>query len=223
MIQRLRNGRCFNISDKAHKDWWEKTYPNWEHGTSKFMDTHCRPDKVTLDIGAWNGVHTLYMAMMSKKVYALEPDPRAFDILLDNVLCNPALRPLISTLPIALSNICGRVRIMNGGGSGSSIIKDVQAKHPSISTVEVRCITFRQLLADLGVRPDEIGFIKMDIEGAESMCIPDMEWFLKDYRGAICLSLHEGFMPDEAMDNIVQIMSRYFIQVSGSEWIWRAG
>jgi FkbM family methyltransferase len=183
------------------------------------MDQHCSKDKITLDIGSWNGVHAMYMASISKHVYTVEPDPTAFRILQANLACNPDLSPQITALPYAISNYAGTVKIMSAGGSGSSILPGMHEKHPQIATVDVECMTFHSFLEKNGIEPADIGFIKMDIEGAETFCIPDMEWFLKDYRGAVCLSLHPGIISDAEITKVVGVMSRYFKQVSGECWV----
>lgn len=220
MLKIIRNDRSFSISDKnKQKNWWLNTYPKWELDTSGFMEAHCIRDKITLDIGSWNGVHAFYMSLISKEVYAIEADPSACAFLDENLECNPGLSPRIKVCRLALSNNCGTVKIMAGGGSGSSILPSVQDKHGKIPTVDVECVTFKEFLSRNSISPEDIGFIKMDIEGAEKFCIPDMEWFLKDYTGAVCLSLHQGFMSDEDLRAVIAIMSKYFTRVSNEGWI----
>lgn len=220
MITVNRNGKSFHVDEGAHRDWWLNTYPIWEHSTSRFMDERCSKEKITIDIGSWNGVHAMYMAQISKKVYTLEPDPTALRILQNNLACNPDLTN-IEALPIALSDKDGFVKIMNAGGSGSSILQSVQEKYSGIPTAETVCMTFRSFLNRYRIDPTEIGFIKIDVEGAEGVCVPDMEWFLKDYQGAISLSLHPGMATDAALENVVQIMSKYFTEVQPECWIRR--
>lgn len=217
MLAIERNGKHFFVDEGAHREWWLKTYPIWELETSAFMDKYCNPEKVTLDIGSWNGVHAMYLAQMSKKVFTLEPDPTAFRILQANLACNPELP--VTALQLAVSDFNGAIKIMDGGGSGSSILPGVQHTHPEISTVAVSCRTFRQFLTDNAIGLDDIGFIKMDIEGAEGICIPSMEWFLQGYQGAINLSLHPGFISQLDIDNIIYIMNKYFVRVSVEGWI----
>lgn len=220
MIQVMRNGRCFNVSDKYHYDWWVNEYPQWEHDVSDFIEEHVRPDMVALDIGSWNGVHALHMATITPVVYALEPDPLAYEILNINRQCNPALSGRLKPRLYALSNETGEIEIMTGGGSGSSILKGVQDLYPEIGKARVKCFSFFDFLATIGVEPDDIGFIKMDIEGAEKLCIPDMSWFFeKHYDGAMSLSLHPTFMSDEEMQRVITTMEVYFTRVSEEGWI----
>ena len=159
------------------------------------------------------------MAQISKEVCAIEADPNACIFFEENWMCNPDLANKISLFPLALSDNSGTVNIMTGGGSGSSILEVIQEGNPKIPTVAVRCVTFKEFLSLSGIAAEEIGFIKMDIEGAEKFCIPDMEWFLKDYRGAMCLSLHSGFITEAELQNIIDIMNRYFKRISTEGWI----
>ena len=213
-----RNGRSFNIDESSHAQWWRDVYPQWELSTSQFMEQACDANKITLDIGSWNGVHALYMARISKKVFTIEPDPTAFRILKKNLQCNPDI-PNIEALALAISDQDGFVKIMDAGGSGSSILQSVQDKYSGIPTVETVCMTFKSFLERYQIPPTEIGFIKMDIEGAEGVCIPDMEWFLKDYTGAVCLSLHKNMASDESLAKVTEIMQKYFREVHSECWV----
>lgn len=220
MKQVIRNGRCFNINSGYHADWWGTVFPDWEHDVSDFIEEHARPDKISLDIGSWNGVHAFYMGLISKMTYAIEPDPLAYKILTANLECNPAINTRLKITQCALSNESGEIEIMTGGGSGSSILKDVHDRYPNIGKELVQCMTFREYLSKMEIDPRDVGFIKMDIEGAEKLCIPDMQWFFENhYDGAMSLSLHPAFMSEAEVDYIVRIMEKHFIRVSGEGWI----
>lgn len=215
MLQINRNGKSFNIA--KHSAFWNK-YPTWEPYVSQFMDEYCQKEKITLDIGAWNGVHSLYMAHLSRVVYAIEPDPTAYRELLANCESNPAL----SVIPIqcAISNVSGTAKIMTQGNSLSSILDNVQTGYNCKNLVDVPCFTFKDFLDKYKISVDDIGFIKMDVEGAEKLCIPDMEWFLKDYQGAFNLSQHKQFIDHGDVINITKIMGKHLTKVPNG-WIRR--
>jgi FkbM family methyltransferase len=214
MLQVQRNGKTFNIA--RHNPFWD-VYPNWEKEVSHFMEDHCQKDKITLDIGAWNGVHSFYMSYFSKKIYAIEPDPTAYREMLDNYECNPNISNMVP-LQCAISDTSGTIKIMTGGDSLSSILENVQSIHKNSTLVDVPCFTLKDFLAHHTLDISEIGFIKMDIEGAEKLCSPNMEWFFKEYQGAIHLSIHPGFITVKDVTEINCIMNKYFKKVPNG-WV----
>jgi len=220
MIEVTRKNSTFYIDDTYHKEWWTTRYPTWERENSAFMDEYCCLNKVTLDIGSWNGAHALYMAGLSKKVYALEPDPKAFTILEQNIKCNPNITN-IESVNKALTNYEGKIKIMSVGGSNSSILPIQHEKYAKSPLVDVDCLTFSRFLSSTNLSIHDIGFIKMDIEGAEGICIPDMEYFLKEFSGAFCLSIHSGFISKEETQCILSIMKTYFTKVTAEGWLSR--
>lgn len=57
----------------------------WEGWLTPYLQRYCRPDEVSIDIGANIGAHTVVMARYSGFVYAFEPQKRVFEVLGHNV------------------------------------------------------------------------------------------------------------------------------------------
>src|ERR1700733_3276510 len=70
-------------------EWSYINSAKWENETFNIFDHFISKDDTVIDIGAWAGALTLYMANLAKKVYAIEPDPAIFSSLENNVQLNP--------------------------------------------------------------------------------------------------------------------------------------
>lgn len=129
-------------------------------------DTLVTPGKDVLDIGAHYGIYAVELAKKAH-VHAFECSPKSFNYLCANI----ALRDLhtkITRYNVALGNETGTtsyyVRDPKDGG-GNGIVKfdyDVQRNTPAIS-VPLRT------LDSFGLT--NIGFIKLDVEGAEQQVL----------------------------------------------------
>ncbi len=124
--------------------------------------------KTCIDLGANVGDYTRMMASVAKQVIAFEPDPRTFDILQANVadLRNVRLEK------VAAGTLEGRVQLYRhirfkenpASHSGSSSLIASKTNVAEQEAVEVRQIDFIAYLERLN---EDIGTLKMDIEGAE--------------------------------------------------------
>lgn len=130
-----------------------------------------RPGMTFLDIGANWGYFTLLSASLvgaSGKVIALEPDPRVYRRLAENVRENGF--EYVITLPYAAAGEAGIVRFRGYDEAqsnwGTSRIESTAAL-PTDLAVEARPVD--EILAD--PRVGEIDLMKMDIEGAEGFAM----------------------------------------------------
>ena len=109
------------------------------------------------------GARSLYAAKSCAHCYAIDPNPVTYEYLVENIDLNPDIRPKITPFQAAISDRNGLVTL--GGpvkpyGSASSILFPAAA-----TTWTVKTVTFDRFREIHAI--DEVGFIKMDIEGAE--------------------------------------------------------
>ncbi len=159
----------------------------WEFWAFRIFDAFLTPKTTCIDAGAWIGVTTLYASRLCKRVYAVEPDPVAFRILKDNVAANDAGN--ITLFEGALADRCGTCT-MGGSGLGDSMTR-MSCKD---NVVTVPCITLREFVSSRNIQ-DPI-FIKMDVEGAETLILKDADFFA-EHKPDLYLSTHSWWQTED--------------------------
>lgn len=132
------------------------------------------PQDIALDIGANIGDVTSLLARTGATVYAYEPDPHAYRALrrrfalVPRVMClNKGVMGSEATLRLHFCKPSAKDRLQ--ASQGSSFVADKNLD--SHSWVDVPCDDIANVIAVVG---REIGFLKMDIEGAEVQVINRM-------------------------------------------------
>ncbi len=115
-------------------------------------------NKVSLDIGANLGLFTYFMSRSSKKVFAFEPNPYPLKYLKHVIDKN------VEIVPIALGNIDGTIKLKipknrKGWSSNGASIKHVDLNRGIKHQVNIHKIDTLKI--------ENIGLIKIDVEGAE--------------------------------------------------------
>ena len=126
-------------------------------------------DKTCIDLGANVGEYTEKMARIVKSVIAFEPDPWAYAELKINVanFTNVRLENAAASTSDGTMSLWRHAEFHDDPAkwsTNSSLISRKFSVTNSDQMVEVRSINFIDYLADLD---EDIGVIKMDIEGAE--------------------------------------------------------
>lgn len=143
----------------------------------------CHPEKNSLDIGANKGVYAYAMLPHSREVHAFEPNPKMFDILASWG------KGKIKTSPVAIGNENGRFDLRiprtaagfsNQGGSLKARSFDADHKTVSVETKK---------LDDCGI--ENIGFIKVDVEGFEMQVLEGAAEVLKKQRPNLLVEIEE--------------------------------
>src|SRR2546423_10732296 len=97
-----KNNVSFNV--KNEKEFWDDfEYKNWEDHTFRIIDNFLSSDSIILDIGALNGVISMYCASRGGKVYSFEPDPVALKNFQANLSANPNLQHKINLVNKAIT------------------------------------------------------------------------------------------------------------------------
>lgn len=118
-------------------------------------------DDIAVDLGANIGYHTLLMAVKSKKVYAFEPEPSNYMILMENLKNNNITN--VEVIKKAATNKNGIVRLnLCQENLGSHSIVWVK----STNFVEVEGVRLDEVLPNKTIK-----MMKIDIEGAECLAL----------------------------------------------------
>lgn len=134
-----------------------------------------RPGMVVLDIGANIGFHTRVFSNLvgaKGKVYAFEPDPENYALLLKNI---SALKfKNVVAVNKAVSDFNGGVDFYKTPGSG---LHSLYTSDKATRKSRVESVTIDSFFAEAGGA--DINFVKIDVEGAEPKAIAGMSATLR--------------------------------------------
>lgn len=186
------------IKHTGHDRFWKEVEEGkWEPETFDVLRHYCTPDSTFIDIGAWNGVCSIYAALLGCKVIAAEPDAEALKYLHKNIELNGVE---VTVHPVCVSDTTGTVRLKtqyeNGFGNSMSSILD---RNSVADSVEVPSVTLEEFLSGI----NNIGLIKIDVEGAEVKILKQSKEYLSRHRHTVYVSLHPfWFDSDKDIEDI---------------------
>jgi FkbM family methyltransferase len=161
---------------------------------TKVVESVITREMVCLDIGANIGYFTLIMARLAGekgKVFAFEPDPYSFDLLVKNITINGYHN--VTPIQKAISNINGRATLfLDRTNQGShSLARQGEDTHTfGKDTIEVETQTMGSFVSNYNGRID---FVKIDVEGAEPAVLEGMENMINQNKDLIIIT---EFLPD---------------------------
>jgi FkbM family methyltransferase len=141
-----------------------------------------------VDVGAHVGYFTVLLAKQvgpSGEVVAFEPNPNIFEILKENVALNGYRNVILENKAVA--DQAGQVELRLSSRLPQegidSIISD-PGPGPRIKVLAVRLDDY------FGSGSNRVGFVKMDIEGAEALALEGMSRILAVHRPSLVIELH---------------------------------
>jgi FkbM family methyltransferase len=191
----------------------------WENDTFNIIDYFTNTDKIYIDIGAWIGPTVLYSSNKFKKVLCFEPDPIAYNELIDNININKFDN--IICIPKAISD---KETICKFGGNGklgnseSTLLVNFspnewreqhimsESEKNNNYIVDINTTTLEAELLKNDIIIDNIALIKIDIEGGEIIVIPHLKEFLSKYKPVLYISLHYCFLKEDKVFEIIDIL-----------------
>jgi len=146
------------------------------------------PGCVTVDVGAHIGYHTLLMARLAGPdgmVVAFEPWPENFKVLQENVALNALSNVvLVNKAVMACSGTLKMAAGVDGFCSSTSAVRED-------GTVPVSSVSLDEYAAS-ELPGQRIGFVKIDVEGAETSIFAGMAQVISSHQPTILVGLH-GF------------------------------
>ncbi|NQU82926.1 MAG: FkbM family methyltransferase [Parcubacteria group bacterium] len=140
-------------------------FRTWEELETAIVQKVVKENMHVLDLGANIGYYSFLFAMLVKgqgKVYAVEPLPRNFTQLKENVLLN-GLHSLISVENIAISDKTGVMEFFIGRTDNVGSLVKIATDRQTGQNIEVKTFSLVDYLKD---KPC-MDFIRMDIERGE--------------------------------------------------------
>ena len=202
----IKTKRCVFPSQSAVKDILIPgnepcdVWINWESGVRDFILNKINKSTYFIDVGANIGYFSLWAATKAMRVFAIEPNPPVFEILVSNIqdVAN------ISAYDIALSgnNPNGRFYwrgLAHGDGrlyNPKDINPDDGNEYESKDIVTMTLSGFQKQYCGT----HKINFIKMDCEGSEYEILHDRAFFRKNIGCEIMLELHGTMIRDRGFD-----------------------
>lgn len=187
----------------------------------RFLDL-LQPADIVFDVGASVGLYTVAAAALVDRgmVYAFEPDPETRMRLEENVLLNQFGN--VQSVPWAVSDSEGTVTLYSDGAAGfaPSLVLQTRKGAPSGQvSVSTRSLDIALSRSELPI-PD---ILKIDIEGAESICLRGSERLLKGEFGkrprSLLLELHPEVLPafGSSPQQIREFMTRVGYELTWTE------
>jgi FkbM family methyltransferase len=169
-------------------NWWVPEYDRYSKEAilnrriklyeeqAEMLKKHIRHTDLYVDIGANFGHTAVPFASMFKKIICFEITPTNYECLVKNTEAYPN----IQCMNVGLSNIAGKVDIMEypTAGSVNAIIETKFARSEKGNVVQRHVVPLDYLLPY-----ETAGFIKIDVEGHEVQVIEGAQEFLTRSRG----------------------------------------
>lgn len=168
-------------------------------------------DGVIIDAGGHIGCASLRLASLfpRARIICIEPASDNLRLLLSNTRNVPKIEVRKAAL---VAEATGRITLSDRGrgGSGYTVVRDSEDVPNSTQLENVEAISITELLEEFG---DNIGFVKLDIEGAERDILASHSFRERDIP-AVFVELHE---------RIKQGCNEVFRAFSAGRWTLRIG
>lgn len=184
------------INHEGRNAFWElASQGKWEPQTFDVLDRFLNTEGVFYDIGAWNGVLSLYAAKKGTKCKAYEPDLIAFSEFSNNIRLNPDIADKITLSSSAVGIESGTAFLSNIESFGNSMSTTVH-QYAHIPLTEVPLIDIENAITDTPC------LVKIDIEGGEFDLFKHKMDFLVSITAPIYISIHPHLIPEINLDEI---------------------
>lgn len=173
----------------AHSLFWGGLR-EWESETAPVIFENIRRAKCFFDIGANTGFYAVAGAVINPavRVVAIEPVPANFMSLQRNVRENKVANR-VTSLNVALADSCRVVDFHEAEDSSMSSLNSAGYQGQKGRVIQVECRTLDDVAESLGAKPD---FLKIDVEGFESVVLSGGRMVLEKYRPGIVLEANPG-------------------------------
>ncbi|MFW9990252.1 MAG: FkbM family methyltransferase [Candidatus Odinarchaeota archaeon] len=165
----------------------------WELNCINFFSRILKKNQIIFDVGAWVGAYTLLFSKLTGlhgKVYAFEPDLKAFNVLHENVKINKLSNIILENKALGDSEGISELFLFGGGGQSTSSL--IQHRKDSEMQVEkIITTTIDKYCEANNIHPDGL---KIDVEGAESSVIEGCKNTISRFSPWIVLEFHGDFM-----------------------------
>lgn len=192
MNQAIFRNKTINYTER--EAFWQ-SLDSWEPKSFDILDKFIKPGKIFIDIGAWNGVLSVYAGLLGAEVYSVEPDAPAFKELINTMINNPSanINPALCAISDATGTDIINSRTFDGFGNSetSLIARDEVAAEKKVFT-----FTLEDFINNTKIDMCDVCLIKLDVEGGEALIIKQAGKFLKLWPVPLFISFHPAWLPN---------------------------
>lgn len=186
-VQRIRRGYLKGFKIRLSKNsLWSPIVGRWEPESQKLFTQIIKPGNVVYDLGANNGLHSLLFANLvgsNGRVFSFEPLKSNCDEIKENLSLNNIRNVEIVNAAVGDSNGETTFYLGQHDKQGSVVGIGLQTGKEE----KVKIITLDSFIAQGNPAPD---FIKIDIEGAESLALQGLSGKINEVRPILYVELH---------------------------------
>ncbi|MBR1494046.1 MAG: FkbM family methyltransferase [Acidaminococcaceae bacterium] len=150
---------------------------------------YVHPDTAIVDAGCFDGADSIFFARLFpnySEIYAFEPDRGNYELCLKNIANAGIIRAKV--IPCGLSATSGEASFLMGG-QGSSYLLSIDSVAAEIARPAGKTVTVQTNALD-DVFEGKLGFMKMDIEGAEFDALHGAERTIRRDRPLLAISVY---------------------------------
>lgn len=158
--------------------------------------------KVVYDVGAFEGLLTLFFSRRARQVVAFEPNPRNFAKCMENLRLNGLTN--VRVIAEGVSDSAGQLNLifdplMPGAGSAEKAIgQQISGSVNDARTVRIRVLPIDEHIENKGLPAPDL--VKIDIEGLELAALQGMERLLAARFPDLYIEMH-GATAKEKREN----------------------
>lgn len=178
---------------------------NWRRGEPEIrvLKTLVPPDRGAIDVGAYLGAYTYFLARLSPRVHAFEPQPECFRFL------SSAYSVPVHIHQCALSNQEGTIGMTHANDTipnqGASLVSgEKSAAHEFDPSTDILEVEVKKLDSfDLS----NIGFIKIDAEGEETNVLSGAQQLISTQRPVLLIEIEQRHREEDIAEVFRHIKS----------------
>lgn len=193
-----RKGEVFDVADFPTDDdgWFWRGFQDetWEPDSFDILDRYLTPESTFVDIGAWIGPLTLWAARLGARVVAVEPDPVALPILVENASRNGGTVDVYG-LAISRASVIARLAPQGHGADAGEFGNSMS--HLADEGTPVFTLSPPDLWDQCQI--ENVALVKIDIEAGEARLV-EAAPFLRQF--PLLLALHGPWMSPEDQDAV---------------------
>lgn len=184
----------------------KNSFPNWEKETFQVFRRFANPEKTVIDVGAWIGLTAIWLSKHFKNVICIEADILSVKTLQNNLKSSDCDN--CSIIDKAIYSEKTKIIFGNNKFNNSQLNSSMSQIKSSITSqqdYECETITLQEILQN--VEGQDIGLIKVDIEGGEEHILRDLITNFKERNIPTYISFHYSWWNNKNIDSFTDLLN----------------